>query len=172
MFRRHRIVFLFGLVGCAIAVVITCSQPVSDVSHTTNAPLSQKRFYESRGEYISKDSVCVTMIPKDFWEPGDNADDLSSRLTEGAKFVIDGTMILGRGWDAITTLEYQVDEMGSILGSWGGPVRNCLDVSELPIGEHTATIEVTSLSGIIYSYTWTFTIFPNMTDTPSPTSAS
>jgi hypothetical protein len=102
--------------------------------------------------------LCIVLVEKYLWEPGDEADTLGSHLVDHTQLTLDGERISTKYRGDFTLVGPQFskgDLNGQYLGSHGGFAEGCFSVNLGP-GLHLATIDVISTSGVVRSYTWAF----------------
>ena len=94
------------------------------------------------------------------WEKGNQADKLERHLQDSFQAYLDGEAIPITPEESFISsgvLYGEFDSKGNALGSHGGEMSTCLH-ADLTRGIHLASIEVTSLSGTRYTYSWAFNI--------------
>lgn len=150
-----------------LIVLIGISFSLPFCSQLTNA-LSQIRSDNSLPSWIvsidsslSKTNLVYIIIDNSkIWEPGDDVISLGIQISESLKIKIDGTNVPS---DKIFTLDtfgpptYVYDQDNNIVGSYRNLGNIYFEVA-VPIGVHTATIEVTSSSDKLFTYSWEFEV--------------
>ena len=112
----------------------------------------------------SSDSNLLHLVVNErvIWETGDDVFSLAKQITSTLQAEIDGKVL---PTDEVFTIEtfqppiYEYDDEGNLLGSHYGPFDVVIFVPEnVSEGLHKATVQVTSTSGIIHSYSWYFVV--------------
>jgi hypothetical protein len=101
------------------------------------------------------ESVCLELNPAAIWEPGDEYENLSRQISSSFELRLDDVIMPKRDLNFFSAgNEILVSKNGSTGSVAAGlPVLNRID---LAIGLHTASIHLTSTSGMEYSYSWSF----------------
>ncbi len=116
------------------------------------APTPDYMFVEPfPGKVGPAERICVDLLSNRLREPGDKSDALSLHLERNTRLILDGQLIPEK---------YLASFLITGLGG-AGILSGCFSVN-LALGLHIATIQVTSTSGVLYSYTWAFQV--NSTD--------
>jgi hypothetical protein len=106
------------------------------------------------------DEICLGLNPEAFWEVGVFADELGSHLIDQLSMWVDGKKLPdppGEDILIVATLNGIIDKSGNFIASWGGEISTCYKV-KLGSGLHIVTVEDSSVSGRIFSYSWVFAI--------------
>ena len=122
------------------------------------------------GRLTFPEELCVSVNERKLWEPGDTAGMLQDHLQNSANYTItvdDETLIPGNGhvvWETGLSLNILFDEEKRQAGTYEpigsyGDIAYCFETASVPVGRHTATVAITSVSGIPYSLSWQFDIF-------------
>jgi hypothetical protein len=146
------LVFLFVLSACG-----TIALPVTPVDVPESAPLPAFLYhvYPAPGQTDRiKERLCAHLNEAELWEPGDEGNMLG-RIGSSFQFQLDD-VVVPRGdadfWGSGPI--YFVEEEGQ-RGNYAALSVICNEINLLP-GLHEAHVEITSSSGILYSYNWYF----------------
>jgi hypothetical protein len=101
--------------------------------------------------------TCIILNALAVWEGGNLAEPLLEHIKDTTEIFIDEQPIDRLAFAGLD-MEFPVrDSNDNISGTYPTGVAVCFNVSEISQGEHTAIIELESMSGNIFTYTWTFT---------------
>jgi hypothetical protein len=162
--KRYRIAFLImSILGCMAGLILFTNVPSFQSNQSSQAielltnpqptpefisPLDPKPGYS--GPYIS--SICF-----DVWTGLPLTTDVNSDtyIWDNTVFGVDNTKIDTLPVEHLDLLMLVTDANGQHVR--GGPLHSCYDLS-LGLGVHIANIQIKSMSGIVYSYSWAFRI--------------
>jgi hypothetical protein len=137
--------------------------PDTTSQHTYNAEFKSTyppQFYVNihRGS-LSSEEICVKMWQGDFWEPGNQANDLLQHLKASTNVSVDGEAIpKGTFYTFYSYDSYNISDGKSLLGSHGGDFSFCFMANQFKPGTHSAVLNTTTLSGKAFSFPWQFQI--------------
>jgi hypothetical protein len=103
--------------------------------------------------------VTVSITEQAIWVPGVMEEQLTPHLFESFSFTLDSQSypISNRNFLSAEGGRYKEYTNGTLVGSYGGNITACIPV-RLEKGYHIVTVQVSALSGKIYSYSWAFEI--------------
>lgn len=138
-----------------------CGQLTSFVSNWDNETPLPDWIQFIDDSFSNSNMIYVQIVEEAIWEPGDTANGLGQRIGKTLTIQVDGveipdSEIFALGEFAPPTQVF--DETGSLIGSHADIVHLYFTVN-VPPGVHTATIQITSTSGVIHSYSWEFKFF-------------
>lgn len=102
--------------------------------------------------------ICVNMSSLDFWEAGDEYNDVLRVITGAAEVLIDGIQVettVNSLGSIVPITNLQSTPIGSIVP---GIVSTCVEITNMAAGLHTGEITITTTSGVEHSRSWTFEI--------------
>ncbi len=104
-------------------------------------------------------SIHFAIVESGLWEPGDTSEELVRRVRSSLRFTLDGQVVPLKKDLLIATgmLIRKYDDRGEFLGSHGGHVETSVPVN-LAEGLHVATVEVSTRSDAVRSYSWVFRV--------------
>lgn len=113
-----------------------------------------------RNDLDSFDMIYIALDESEIWEPGDNMLSLGRQIGGSLQVIIDGRLLVQDNYELLLLGTFQMpievyDESGRSIGSHGD-IFNIYITPSIAPGPHTATISVTSTSGIVYTHTWDF----------------
>jgi len=106
----------------------------------------------------SPQCIDISLLQSAVWEPGNTAGTLVKHLFESFQFTLDGQIFtVNKNLLTATGAENTVYTQKTPAGSYGDTLDACIIVL-LSNGLHIVNVQVSSLSGVIYSYTWAFEV--------------
>ena len=110
----------------------------------------------SNSSYPFNKILCVTINQKALWETNNVYDKLDEHLKSTLKLRIDNKYLnlVILSVPQIAVFHGIYDSNGKILGTYTEPFEACFDISDILTGQHKAAVQVESLSGIKYFYSW------------------
>jgi hypothetical protein len=142
-------------------------QIVSDVSQQTDIPSAEVFTIELIGDRDSE-GVSIGTYHRHFWELGNTSGELVEGL--GIQIVVDGVLQTSEPfvfWRNGSVQEVY-DNDGNVLGSYlWSPMTINFSTQEVPVGEHSLTILVTNLSGVVFEKSWDILISPKIRESMS-----
>jgi hypothetical protein len=92
------------------------------------------------------------------WESGEFGSDVYGRIQNSTLVRFDGKVVGDLRFYQSTVNIDEFNSQKQIIGSHGGGVSVCFNISNPSQGTHLAMIEITSKSGVQYSHTWALKI--------------
>ncbi len=158
-----------GTVALALLLCVACS-PNEEANQWAAEAARLLRAPEPTPSYISlapspgstrssMKEICVWLDPGALWEPGNLAEELDQQLMTSLRLTLDGSPIPIPRSNLIYSgpLYGEVDKGGRFAGSHGGFVSACAPITPSK-GLHLASVQVTSMSGVVRKYVWAFRI--------------
>ncbi len=102
--------------------------------------------------------LCIQLNIFEIFEPGDNPHEIELSIGNTLQFNVD-SFILPEDkliFASIATLITRRDDKGNVIGSHGGDMSICFEVSGLSDGLHQGSISFQSTSHKQYQYEWAF----------------
>lgn len=143
-------------------------QIVNNVSQQTNVSSDEEVFIlEIIGDRDSE-GVSIGTYHRHFWEVGNTSDELVEGLD--IQIFVDGVLQTNEPfvfWSNGSVQEVYDDD-GNFLGSYlWSPMTINFGTREVPHGEHSLTIRVTNLSGVVFEKSWDIVINPEIRESMS-----
>lgn len=138
-------------------------QIVSDASQQTDVPSDEEVFtIETIGDRDSE-GISIGTYHRHFWELGNTSGELVDSLD--IQIFVDGVLQTTEPfvfWRNGSVQEVHDDD-GNFLGSYlWSPMTINFGTREIPLGEHSLTIQVTNLSGVVFDKSWDILISPEI----------
>jgi hypothetical protein len=105
---------------------------------------------------ISK-KICASLNPLVLWEAGDRPGQTEANIESTFQLKLDNAIVSRKDASFSQTATLLTFEQDGVSGSVGGAMSTCLR-TDLTVGLHSATLQVRSTSGKVYSYTWFFRV--------------
>lgn len=144
-----------------IVSVPFCSQLGQMLSAMISADASLPSWITSiESDFSKSDLICVNINEGEIWEEGDDVITLGNQIMESLQIGIDRELLPESKVFSLDTFGppiYVYDDDGNVIGSHKELVSICFLVS-VPVGVHTATIQITSKSGEIFKHSWEFEV--------------
>ena len=103
--------------------------------------------------YMSRQIICFDLDIKALWEVGNRADELNDHLASTTSLIGDGkSMPIDTASNSLLSLNFVFDENGNEIGSYSD-LKLCFNIDSIGIGEHAASLAVTTLSGVEHTAT-------------------
>ncbi len=107
-------------------------------------------------------NICADIASPALWRLGNTANNLSAHIVHTLEITVDDQAISQEHIDVLVYLPEAIihDPFGwrIMLGTAGGPIVTCFDVSHLPDGLHKATLKTETTLGEKYSFAWAFQV--------------
>lgn len=147
-----------GILVTVTACTIAGRTPLFSFGH--DAPASPEFVSRVFISEISGRDLCIELDLETVWRTGDYIPETSDSVFETMKVSLNGLQ-LEDFWIEIRDIPYEVyDAQNELIGSYGGPLAVCLDVSGLSLGSHIAAIEFLNTADEVYNYSIRFEIVP------------
>ena len=103
------------------------------------------------------EKICATLNPLVLWEQGDRTGQTESNIESSFQLKLDNAIVSRKDASSRQIATLLTFEENGISVSVGGAMSICLR-TDLTVGLHSATLQVRSTSGKVYSYTWFFRV--------------
>jgi hypothetical protein len=141
-------------------VVIMTAETLNLWTNPPPKPNFIRKFEFSTNELHTLNLLWVHLDEFELWEAGDHERDVFWGIMRTTHIEIDGNVQpRHRLWfSSLDMLIPRMDENGNLIGSHGGGVSICTDITELREGSHLVSIRFSTTSGKTYEYRWAFEI--------------
>jgi hypothetical protein len=177
MSRIKRVIYVLSFaIGVAASALLlnvfdedSYETAVEQSTHPAPTPTFVRRSY-----YLGASRQCVELDEWYIWEVRDEGNDVFRTIERTIRVSVDGLPVhVDFAFDTVVFVArdgsptWRIDAQPT-LGSHGGGVTPCLDIDDLELGLHLASIRFSSTRGREFEYTWPFVIPAPRTATPTP----